>query len=536
MTKSALIDVENTEGILEFAEYLASAGWRILSANKTEELFKQKKIPVVHESSFSKSGIYVNDASLLIKDIIEVKSEDDENTYQKYNDYNKNYIKIVCLNVLPTLNKNLKKNQLKDAIKPVNFLITSILRNVISNYENLLILTDPADYKEAMIQLKTSHVTMEFKSYLAAKALNLISAYDAGIATSVLQSDIYKEKFMNYLTYPLKKDMVLHDGLNNHQEACIYKFPADTGVLNGITKAQGKEISYSIFSDVSLVWGLISTLFRNLKNQMSVKSINSDGYEFTTQFTPLTGTVCTIAVKLSLIVGASLSTNVIDSFRKTYSYDRENINDVVLGCSAVIDGTAAKEIVNCSFIAVVAPGFTDEAKEIFATNTNIRLIPTGKIEPSEYNGHFISNGLLLQTRDSSLFKKWNIKTKNRPSQNITDEMAFGTLLSLGARSYSALLLKNNRILTISQGCVSMKQAITNLIQEAPERTDENESVADILVADSPIPLCQSVMNLIELGVKAIIQPGGTPTDDEFIKYCDDHEVIMIFTNMTHIKN
>ena len=82
----------------------------------------------------------------------------------------------------------------------------------------------------------------------------------------------------------------------------------------------------------------------------------------------------------------------------------------------------------------------------------------------------------------------------------------------------------------------MKQAITNLIQEAPERTDENESVADILVADSPIPLCQSVMNLIELGVKAIIQPGGTPTDDEFIKYCDDHEVIMIFTNMTHIKN
>lgn len=536
MTKSALIHVENTDGILEFAEYLNTAGWKILSANKTEELLKQKKIPVVHEASLAKAGIYLNDASILIKDIIEIRAEDEENTFNKYKDYNKNFIQIVCLNVYPTLNKSLQENQIKDAIKPENFFITTILRNVITNYENILLLTDPSDYKEAIIQLRTNHITKEFKAYLAAKALNLISAFDAGIATSVLQSEVYKEKFMNYLTYPLKKDLVLHDGLNSHQEACIYKFPSETGVLDGITKAQGKEISYTIFSDVSIAWSLINTLFKNLKNQMSVKSINSDGYEFTTQFTPLSGTVCTIAVKLSSILGASLSSNVIDSFRGTYNFDKENITDFVLGCSAVIDGEAAREIVNSGVIAVISPGFTDEAKEVFSVNNNIRLIPTGKIEPSVYNGHFISNGLLLQTRDAALFKKWTIKTKNRPSQNISDEMAFGTLISLGTRSYSALLLKDNKILTISQGSVSMKQAIKNLIQEAPERTEENESVADILVADAPIPLCESVMNLIELGVRAIIQPGGAPSDDDFIKYCDEHEVIMIFTNMTHIKN
>ena len=99
--------------------------------------------------------------------------------------------------------------------------------------------------------------------------------------------------------------------------------------LGGFSKIQGREIDYNTLVDIYSAWEQISSLYSNLKNQLTVKSTNSDGYEFTTQFTPLTGTVFTVAVKFGITVGASLSSNLINSFYQTHIYDTENIKDNV---------------------------------------------------------------------------------------------------------------------------------------------------------------------------------------------------------------
>ena len=57
MTKRAVIHVENTENLVEFAEFLVSEGWIILSANKTEEILKKQKIPVTRENSLSENNM-----------------------------------------------------------------------------------------------------------------------------------------------------------------------------------------------------------------------------------------------------------------------------------------------------------------------------------------------------------------------------------------------------------------------------------------------------------------------------------------------
>ena len=103
-------------------------------------------------------------------------------------------------------------------------------------------------------------------------------------------------------------------------------------------------MSYTLVNDISYAWRQINTLFALLKDQLTVKSTNSDGYEFTTQFTPLTGTVFSLAVKFGTILGASHATNVLDSFKSTFTYDSISTSDVVFACSAVINGEAAEEI------------------------------------------------------------------------------------------------------------------------------------------------------------------------------------------------
>lgn len=528
MIKRALIHVENTENILSLAQYLSSEHWTIFSAGKTEELLRKNQINVLQEPALTDSTIYFDNASKIMREILQiVTTEQDELIHQDDNFG----ISLICMNTYPTFQLDLPEHKFRDFSRPQNFIISSFIRQAYQNYENIILLTDPADYQEAIIQLKTDHITDEFKTYLAAKALNFLAAYDAAIASSILRSKTYNEHFMNWLTLPFRKESVLKDGSNAQQEACLYKYPGDFGVLSGLSKFADDKLNYNIASDVSIAWELISTLYLNLKSQYTVRSVNPDGYEFTTQFTPLTGTVFTLAMKFGLIVGAALSTNVLDSFNNTYQYDTENILDVTLGCSAVIDEEAAKEIAKGNFIAIVAPGFTPEAKEILSANPKIKLISNSIVTVPRFDGRLINGGFLVQNKDYSLFDYWMVKTKNRPSQQITDEMAFGTLLSMGAHSYTALLIKQNHIVSIAQALPSCEQALQVVLSSA--KKDDDNSIGDILVSDAPIIFTDTVKKIIDSGIYGIIQPGGYSTDNELIDYCNQRGIVMIFTEMTH---
>ena len=550
MTKRAVIHVENTENLVEFAEFLVSDGWTILSANKTEEILKKQKIPVTKESALSENNMFMADTSKLIRRVMLTKYHEEDEPYLSHPDEEENNIYIVCMNVLPSINTAIVSKQFDNQLCPKNFYVTTLLRNAFRNYENLLILTDPDDYKEAMIQIRTGSISKDFRTYLAAKALNLVSAFDAGLSASILQSSKINEQFMNYMMMPFKKELPLHCGMNAQQAAFLYKSPSEEGSVGNFLKYQGKDLPYTLVNDISYAWKQINTLFTLLKNQPTVKSTNSDGYEFTTQFTPLTGTVFSLAVKFGTILGASHATNVLDSFKATFTYDSVMTTDTVFACSAVINTEAAEEIVKVNFAAIVAPSFTTEAKQILSKNKKTKLVPSFKVTNIELDLRFINGGLLVQTKDSTLFNQWKVRTKNRPSQIQTDEMVFGMLLVMGARSYSAVLLKQNSICGIAQGCTSEKRAIDGVLFESMKFQEyakgvysdklgishdiDTSNLGEVLVCDGAIPFCESTKKLIDSGVKAVLQTGGTSTDDEFIDYCNEHGVVMVFTGMTHL--
>ena len=324
----------------------------------------------------------------------------------------------------------------------------------------------------------------------------------------------------------------------------------EEGSVGNFLKYQEKGLTYSLVNDISYAWRQINTLFALLKDQLTVKSTNSDGYEFTTQFTPLTGTVFSLAVKFGTILGASHATNVLDSFKSTFTYDALTTTDTVFACSAVINTEAAEEIAKGNFAAIVAPSFTTEAKQILSRNKKTRLVPSSKVTNINIEARFINGGILIQTKDTTLFNQWKVRTKNRPSQVQTDEMVFGMLLVMGARSYSAVLLKQNSICGIAQGCTSEARAIDGVWYEALKFTErangisgqgfgikhdlDTSNLGEILVCDGAIPFCDSTRKLIDSGLKAILQTGGTSSDDEFIEYCNEHGVVMVFTGMTHL--
>ncbi|MCQ2590156.1 MAG: hypothetical protein MJ179_07005 [Treponema sp.] len=534
MDKKALIHVEKTENLLEFASFLTELGWKIYTANKNEELLKQEGIPVITEPLLSERNIYGTETFKLIRQIHSTKLPQEVDGTILEEDMESGFY-IVCLNIDPHYSISAADINYQQKLIPLDLQISIILRSAFINYQNILILTDPADYKEAMIQLRTGSVSNEFRTYLAAKALSMVSSYDAGLANSLMAETTHKDEFMKFLTYPLTKVMELKNGTNKQQESCLYAFPSTPATSTFFSKLQGKDFDYTTISDLSFAWDAINFLYQQLKNQYSVKSTNCEGYNYTTQFTPITGTVSTIAVKYRTIIGASLSTNILDSFKNTYKYG-SSISDVTLGCSSVVDKIAAEEMIKCNFVAIIAPDFTEEARQVFE-NSQTKLVPTAKFAVSKYDIKKINSGILVQTKDTKIFEHWNIKTKERPAQYIVDEMAFGMMLAMRSKSHCAILLKNNTITGIGQGCITAKKAIDTALLEAKDYLANNMNtgtIADLLVCDSTTELTDSIKELIENGLSAIIQTGTNCADDNFINYCNEHGIVMIYTNMTHI--
>lgn len=535
MVKKALIHVDKTENLIELSSFLVELGWTIYSANKTEELLKKENIPVTTEHILSEHNIYGHETAQLINEIHSTRLSQ-ENGGDLNSPNGRGGIFLICLNIEPEVTQFSSEISYHNKSIPSSLQVSVILRDAFLNFQNIIILTDPADYKEAMIQMRTGNVTQEFRTYLAAKALNMISAYDAGLSHLLLSDSQYKDDFMNYLSYPFEKTSNLRQGSNKQQDACLYVMPSETTASSFFSKLLYKDFDYNNINDLSFAWDSLNFLYQKLKNQYSVKSKNCEGYNYTTQFTPITGTVFTIAVKYNTIIGASLSTNALDSFKNTYRYGN-SISNVTLGCSSVIDKTTAEEIVKCNFLAIIAPDFTEEAREVFAANKSTKLVSAAKFAEPKHELKMVNSGILYQTRDNILFDEWHIKTSERPSQYIVDEMAFGMILAMRAKSHAVVLLKNNTITGIGQACRSSKKAVDIALMEAKEDFKNNNNsgtIADLLVCDSPIGLCDSIRELAENGLSAIIQTGGDSSDDEFIKYCNDHGIVMIFTNMTHI--
>ena len=530
--------MEDTDGIVEFAQYLTASGWTILTANKTEELLRKNHVPVTREMALSADIAYAHDISKVITSIVST-SLNSEVSFNQSSELIDGNIYIVCINMDPFYYMDSQRFD----IKTCDYRISSILRYAFYNHENVLVLTDPADYKEAMIQLKTDNITPEFRTYIAQKALNLVAAYDAGVAGSLKYNTSQKKYFPTFACYPLKFQSLLKHGTNKQQSAAFYRLPEEKE-YSSFANCNYTDLDYALFKDISLSWEILNNLYSNLKTQFTVPSTNVDNYDFTTQFTPLAGTVFTFAIKFGNILGASIATNIVDSYAKTYIYDTQHVEDAILGCSAVIDQNAATKIMEGKFIAIVAPDFTDDAKKIFAQNKNLKLIYSTKQNRSDFEARFVFGGFLIQTNERSLFDHWYIKTKNRPSQIKSDELAFGMLLALKTRSYSAILIKQNAVVGISQGCPSMEKALGEVHYHVTSTTimhngnaDFNPTdnpIADVLVCDEKIRFGEEIIRLVNLGLSTIIETGGSVDDKELIDFCEEHNVSLIFTGMSHI--
>lgn len=569
MKKRALISVYTKDGVLELASFLHNRQWEILSTGGTARYLTEHGIPVTDVSSVTGFPECLDGRVKTLHPKIHagiLAVRDNAEHMQSLSRLGVEPIDVVCVNLYPFFEKVQAGLTFEETVEFIDIGGPSMLRAAAKNWQDVLVLTDPADYPDAMKEIESGIKDPVLHRRLAGKVFNLTGAYDCAVSRFMLDgleaitgadgTEIFSPELPRYYDMPLVKAQSLRYGENGHQKAALYVAADHNGAFGGMKQLQGKELSYNNIRDLDVAWKAVSAFNRFVKNAGSVSGTDysawdgiicgklADGSKASPSGTPLTvsfgsasESVFTVALKHNTPCGAALGKTPLESYQKTYSCDPVSIFGGIIGCSAVIDKAAAEEMNKCFLEVIVAPGFTEEALEVFAAKKNVRIV-TAEI-PAEENWDCIAvdGGLLVQNRDNELFSRWDIVTKARPTQEQIDEMAFGMATALFAKSNAVLVIKDKAAIGIGCGQTNRIWAAEQALERAKAVTDAaGTGTAEVLISDAFFPFSDCVEKAAEFGIKAIVQPGGSIRDQESIDACNKHGIAMVFTGTRHFKH
>ena len=543
MKKRALISVFYKEGILELASYLHGAGWEILSTGGTSKHLQESKIPVTDVSTVTGFPECLDGRVKTLHPAIHagLLARRDENSHMEtLRSLGLSTIDLVCVNLYPFFEKAQAGLSLGETVEFIDIGGPSMLRSAAKNFGDVVVLTDPADYAEAIDGLKAGNVPDEFRKRLAGKVFNLTSAYDAAISRYLL-GDEYPE----YWPLSLKKGQGLRYGENGHQSAALYLHADRPGVLGGMEQLHGKELGYNNIRDLDLAWKAACAFGLRDSPGGIAEPFGEDDVRRLVPGAASSGKVCCVAVKHNTPCGIALGNTLLEAYQKTYACDPVSIFGGIVACTAAVDSATAEKLGELFLEIVAAPDFEAGALEILKRKKNLRIIKLAKAPAEPHECISVDGGLLVQQSDRGLLEKWEVVTKAVPAAGDLRDMIFGIRAVTFVKSNAIMIVKNESATGIGGGQVNRiwptKQSLERSASAIDGATEagspwEDTAPARVLASDAFFPFDDIVEAAAAAGIKAIVQPGGSMNDKLSIEACDRHGIAMVFTGTRHFKH
>lgn len=515
MKRRAIISVSDKTGIIDLAKRLSDLGIEIISTGGTAKVLVEAGIPVTGVSSITGFPECLDGRVKTLHPAVHAGILAVRNNAKHMNQINElgiQPIDFVVINLYPFKQTILKENvDLQEAIENIDIGGPTMLRAAAKNYQDVVVLVDPADYHQVLTELETNkQVSISTKFRLAAKVFEHTAHYDALIA-EYLRKQCDGEIFPDVLTLTYEKAQDLRYGENPHQKAVFYR--EITPAAGSLVKAQqlhGKELSFNNINDTN---GALD-LLREFEEPTVV------------------------AVKHANPCGVGSASSVYDAYMKAYEADPVSIFGGIVVANRGIDAPTAEEINKIFVEIVVAPSYTKEALDILKRKKNIRILllediaselPAGLMDSKKVLG-----GLLLQEIDNQLLpgmSQLKVVTEKKPAQEEMDDLIFAWKIVKHTKSNGIAIAKNKQSLGIGPGQVNRIWAVEHAIHRSGDKVK-----GAVLASDAFFPFSDCVEAAAKAGISAIIQPGGSIRDQESIDACNKYGISMIFTGMRHFKH
>ena len=511
MAKRALVSVSDKSGLVDFVKGLQTAGWEIIATGGTQKLLENSGVKTIGISDVTGFPEICDGRVKTLHPKVHgglLARRDEPSHLQALEENGISFIDLVCVNLYPFRETIAKEGvSMADAIENIDIGGPSMLRSAAKNYNDVTVVCDPADYDTILAEINaTGNTTLETRLQLSAKAYTHTAQYDACIATYMREKAGLNEKL--FLEFDLKQG--LRYGENPHQSAKFYAatkaipFSLATG-----KQLQGKEMSYN-----------------NIQDANAALNIARDFDE----------PVC-VALKPMNPCGAAVAETIEEAWQKAYEADTVSIYGGIVICNRTITKEIALGMKPIFLEIVIAPDFTDEAMEIFATKKNLRVIQVDMTKTNEAIDQYVSvnGGLLVQHLDTQIetITPEMCATKVQADAATLADMQFGWNIVKHVKSNAIVVVKNGQTLGVGAGQMNRVGSAEIAMKQA-HAAGVTEGL--ILASDGFLPFDDTVALAAQYGVTAIVQPGGSIRDNDCVVKADELGICMLMTGTRHFKH
>lgn len=244
-----------------------------------------------------------------------------------------------------------------------------------------------------------------------------------------------------------------------------------------------------------------------------------------------------VAVKHANPCGVGSADNIYDAWVKAFEADTVSIFGGIVAVNREIDAKTAEAMSKVFLEVIIAPSYTEDAKNILCAKKNLRVLVlpdvATPIPSTELNYKRVVGGLLVQDYDTAVPSKddMQVVTQAQPDPRQIEDMIFAMKVVKHVKSNGIVVVKDNQTLGVGPGQTNRVGAAQIALAFAGDKAK-----GAVMGSDAFFPFADCVEEAQKAGITTIVQPGGSIRDQESIDECNKHGIAMVFTGKRHFKH
>ncbi|MGR3761510.1 bifunctional phosphoribosylaminoimidazolecarboxamide formyltransferase/IMP cyclohydrolase [Roseobacteraceae bacterium NS-SX3] len=522
--RRALLSVSDKTGLIELGKALAERGVELLSTGGTAKALREAGLTVKDVSEVTGFPEMMDGRVKTLHPMVHgglLALRDNDSHVAAMNEHGIGAIDLLVVNLYPFEATVAKGADYDTCIENIDIGGPAMIRAAAKNHAFVNVVVDVEDY-EALLGDMDQHdgaTCPRFRKKLAQKAYARTAAYDAAVSNwlaGALELEAPKRR-----AFAGELKQTLRYGENSHQKAAFYTDGSNRPGVATAVQLQGKELSYNNINDTDAA------------------------YELVAEFDPAESAAVAI-IKHANPCGVAKAATLAEAYQKAFDCDRTSAFGGIVALNQPLDADTAAKITEIFTEVVIAPGASEEAKEIFAAKKNLRLLLTEALpDPRARIVAYkqVAGGMLVQDKDVGFVGMDDLKvvTEKAPSDAQMQDLLFAWKVAKHVKSNAIVYVKDNATVGVGAGQMSRLDS-ANVAAAKAERMAAELGLAESLArgcavaSDAFFPFPDGLLEAAAAGGACVIQPGGSMRDEEVIKAANEAGLAMVFTGMRHFRH
>ena len=506
--RRALVSVYDKTRLIEVGSALNAAGVEILSTGSTAKNLADAGIPVTEVSQYTAFPEIMGGRVKTLHPRIHSGILADQNNPEHLAAIAALDIApfdLVIINLYPFAETIASGADFAECIEQIDIGGPSMLRGAAKNHGSVAVISDPSQYDQLITAISAGGFTESERRQLALEVFRTTAEYDLAIANWLGESE--SNELPDWFGQIWSRKSLLRYGENPHQNAAIY-----SGATSGIVNAQqlhGKEMSFNNYTDADAAWRAV--LDHRDPAVAIMKHANPCGVA-----------VCELGVAVA--------------YQHAHECDPVSAFGGVVAANRKVDLAMAEPLTKIFTEVLIAPDFDEDALELLMKKPSIRILKCDvtTINPLELRP--VSGGMLLQATDvidahGDSPAQWNQVSGDPVDLQTMKDLEFAWRSVRSVKSNAILLAKMTASVGIGMGQVNRVDSARLAVSRAGDRVK-----GSVAASDAFFPFADGLQILIDAGVTAVVQPGGSVRDEEVIAAAKAAGIAMFFTNTRHFSH